>query len=268
MAATAFEKGYRVLYHWQSFNEERLTRTLKDLVIYCSSPEHFNDPWDCKPFFNTKILCDPEENEKHIEWAASICRRHSPMSESDIESMKDTLRGDPARAKDLVMKISRSFVAETLQRYRVYCLGPDVGNLLMWAHYADSHKGICLEFSLRNDVMCTALPCEYLEEFPVMKLYSHENADVLHMLLAKAEPWCYEKECRIIAQERKRAIGTDTLMTDDGFLKLSKGALVSVIVGCQGDFGKVNSLVQAHAPNVKVKRAVRVPNRYSLQIEE
>jgi len=257
-----------VLYHWQPFNKKRLARTLKDLVIYCSSPGDFNDPWDCKPFFNTEILADPEENEKHVAWAVDICRRRRKMSEPDIEAMKEALRIDPARAAAFVMGISESSVETILRRYRVYCLGPDVGNFLMWAHYSDSHKGICLEFSLRNDVMCAALPCEYLDEFPVMKLHSLEDADALRILLAKAEPWRYERECRIVAQERKHAIDTGTLMTDDGYLKLPKGALVSVIVGCNGDFKKVESLVRTLAPDVKVKRAIRVPNRYALKIEE
>lgn len=257
-----------MLYHWQRFDQERLARTLKDLVIYCSSPGDFNDPWDCKPFFNTEILSDPEENEKHIAWAADICRRRSPMSEPDIESMKKTLRVDPARAEEVILQISESMVAAILRQYRVYCLGPDVGNLLMWAHYADSHKGICLEFSLRNDVMCSALKCEYLKEFPIMKVHSREDDDALRVLHAKAETWSHEKEYRIMAQEREHAVGEGTLITDKGFLKLPKGALVSVIVGCQGDYEKVRALVQTFAPDVKVKRAVRVPNRYALKIDE
>jgi len=267
MATTAFEEGHRVLYHWQRFNEERLARTLKDLTIYCSSPGDFNDPWDCKPFFNTEILNDEEEKEKHVAWAVDLCRRRTPMSEPDIEAMKETLRNDPARAAALIQDLSESLEATILRQYRVYCLGPDVGNLLMWAHYADSHKGICLEFSLRNDVMCAALPCEYLKEFPIMKAYSNANDDALGVLLAKADPWNYEHEYRIVAQEREHAIGTDTLMTDKGLLQLSKGTLVSVIVGCQGDYEKVSTLVQAHAPDVKVKRALRVKNRYALKIQ-
>ena len=267
MTVTAFQEGHRVLYHWQPFNKKRLARTLKDLTIYCSSPGDFNDPWDCKPFFNTEILADPEENEKHVAWAADVCRRLSNMSEPDIGIMKETLRNDQARATALLLDISQSTVAAIARRYRVYCLGPDVENLLMWAHYADRHRGICLEFSLRNNVMCSALKCEYLKEFPIMKLHSMEEADALRVLLAKADPWSYEKECRIIAQERRHANDTGTLMTDEGFLKLPKGALVSVIVGCQGDHEKVNKLVQALAPDVKVKRAVRVQNRYSLKIE-
>lgn len=268
LTATAFEKGHRVLYHWQRFDEERLTKTLKDLVIYCSRPGDFNDPWDCKPFFNTEILNDPEENKKHVAWAVDLCRRRTPMSETNIEAMKEALRNDLVRAAALVSEIAQSAVEMILRRYRVYCLGPDLGNLLMWAHYADSHKGICLEFSLRNDVMCAALPCEYRETFPAMKLHRHEENDELRVLLAKAKPWHYENECRIVAQERKHAVGPSTLMTDDGFLKFPNGALVSVIVGCNGDFDKVKNLVRILAPDVRVKRAVRVPNQYVLKIEE
>lgn len=268
MTTTAFEEGRRVLYHWQRFDEERLARTLKELTIYCSSPGDFNDPWDCKPFFNTEILADPQENEKHIAWAVDLCRRRTPMSDPDIEAMKETLRNDPTRAAALLRDISESMEAAILLQYRVYCLGPEVENLLMWAHYADSHRGVCLEFSLRNDVMCSALKCEYLNGFPIMRLHGREDAGALRILLAKAESWSYEKEYRIIAQEREHAVGTGTLITDKGFLKLSKGALVSVIVGCKGDYEKVSKLVQALAPDVKIKRAVRVPNKYALNIEE
>jgi hypothetical protein len=189
------------------------------------------------------------------------------MAEKDIEAMKESLRNDPARAATLITEISDSLGPTIAQRYRVYCLGPDVGSLLMWAHYADSHRGVCLEFSLRNTVMCSALKCEYLKEFPVLRLHSDEVEDGLRVLLAKADPWSYEKEYRIVAQEREQAIVQGTLMTDKGFLKLPEGALVSVIVGCQGDFEKVSKLVQVLAPEVKVKRAVRIQNRYALKID-
>jgi len=267
MTTTAYQEGHRVLYHWQRFVEDRLAQTLEDRTIYCASPNEFNDPWDCKPFFNTEILNDPDENEKHVAWAAEICSRRTPMAEKDIEAMKESLRNDPARAATLITEISDSLGPTIAQRYRVYCLGPDVGSLLMWAHYADSHRGVCLEFSLRNTVMCSALKCEYLKEFPVLRLHSDEVEDGLRVLLAKADPWSYEKEYRIVAQEREQAIVQGTLMTDKGFLKLPEGALVSVIVGCQGDFEKVSKLVQVLAPEVKVKRAVRIQNRYALKID-
>jgi hypothetical protein len=268
MADTAWNDGHRVLYHWQPHNEARLRTALATRTLYCSSPSAFNDPWDCKPYFNTEILTDPVENEKHVQWAVDICRRRTAMSVVAIENMRRTLLTDRARAAALIVELSEGLFPEINQRYRVYCLGPEVGNLLMWAHYADDHKGICLEFSLRNKVMCCALRCQYEQAFPLMKAYSRSEADNLLPLLAKAEVWAYEKEYRLVAQERSVAVpGSDTLMTDHGLLQLQDGALTAVIVGCQGDFENVRTLVQAVAPAVKVKRAVRVPNRYELQIE-
>jgi hypothetical protein len=91
-------------------------------------------------------------------------------------------------------KIPEGLASDIDRRDRVYCPGPDVGNLLMWSHYADNHKGVCLEFSLRNAVMCGALRCEYTREFPPMKAYSEDEADCLRILLAKADVWSYERE--------------------------------------------------------------------------
>jgi len=56
-------------------------------------------------------------------------------------------------------------------------------------------------------------------------------------------------------------------MTDNNFLKLPETALLSVIVGCQGDYDEVKGLVAAVAPALPVKEAKRVPNRFELRIE-
>lgn len=73
--ATAHERRIRRLYHWQKFNTEWFEAQLKNSTIYCSNPKDFNDPWDCRPFFNTDILRDARERQKHIDWAVKVCRR-------------------------------------------------------------------------------------------------------------------------------------------------------------------------------------------------
>lgn len=144
MAPTAYQDGHRTLFHWQAFDEKRLADSLASRTVYCSKPRDFNDPWDCRPFFNTEILRDPEENERHITWAVDICRRRTPMPERDIEKMRTSLRNDLPNATELIRAISDSMAEAIDRQYRVYCLGPDAGNLLMWSHYADRHKGVCL----------------------------------------------------------------------------------------------------------------------------
>ena len=166
MATTAWADGHRVLYHWQRFNEERLRATLQSNRIYCSSPGAFNDPWDCKPHFNSEVLADPAESERHANWAVDLCSRKTFMSQQNLEHMRHTLLSDRVRATELLRQISDEMAPEINRRYRVYCLGPTVSNLLMWAHYADSHTGVCLEFDIAKEIwaaagfMDTLLRCE------------------------------------------------------------------------------------------------------------
>ena len=181
--------------------------------------------------------------------------------------METQLRADPQVLAETVDEISRNMPDAISTRYRVYCLGPDGGNLLMWSHYADKHKGICFEFSTQDTVMCCPLRVVYSLEFPVMRVYSGDEVENLIPFLTKADVWENEREYRLIAQERCVATAHQTLMTDNNFLKLPETALLSVIVGCQGPFEVVRSLVAEVAPEVTVKRAERVPNRFELRIE-
>lgn len=268
MTTTAWIDGHRVLYHWQRFNEGRLRAMLLSNRIYCSTPGAFNDPWDCKPHFNSDILNDPQENQRHADWAVDLCRRKTHMSAQELQQMYQTLLTDRARASDLLNQISAEMASAINDRYRVYCLGPDAGNLLMWAHYAEDHKGICLEFDLANETLCSALKCDYLQTFPLMKLHDDSEEAAQTILLAKSDVWRYEQEYRLIAQERAAAIaGSDTLLTDDSFLQLAPGVLRAVIAGCQSDYDQVYALVHEAAPHVSVRRAVRMPDRYELAIE-
>lgn len=268
MANTAWRDGHRVLYHWQKFDEARLARILSTGQIYCSSPSSFNDPWDCQPHFNSDVLADPVENERHAQWAVELCSRKTSMSKDDLDRMRVTLLTNRARAAELLNQMSASLAAEINTRYRVYCLCPEVGNLLMWAHYADDHQGICLEFDLRNEVLCGALRCKYQREFPLMKVYEKSEDANLLILLSKGDAWAYEHEYRLIAQERTVAVhGAESLVTDGSYLQLPEGALRSVVVGCQADYMGIRRLVESLAPQVHVKRAVKVPNEYRLAIE-
>lgn len=239
-----------------------------DHTIYCSVPADFNDPWDCKPCFNTDLLKDPVERDRHIQWAVDISRRHNDtMSEEGVSLLETALRADGKLLVETVDKISRKMWDTLSARYRVYCLGPDVGNLLMWSHYADKHQGICLEFSTRDKVMCCPLRVDYPPQFPAVRVYSNDRGDSLRPFLTKAAVWGYEREYRLIAQERCTATAHPTLMTDNNFLQLPETALLSVIVGCQGDYDEVKRVVAAVAPALPVKEVKRVPNRFELRIQ-
>lgn len=263
---TAGQTGLDCLYHWQKFQPDRLGPILRDNEIYFSRPSDFNDPWDCRPFFNIDLLNDPGEVQKHIDWAVRVCRQDGRMSEADIGRMREALN-----ERDLLEEKIRQVTIETqqavLKRYRVYCLCPDVQNSLMWAHYADSHRGVCLEFNVRNDVICGALQVQYSLDFPMTNQYSVEPAENLLPLLVKSKVWAYEQEWRLIAQNFHNRTPDDTLLVEKGFLKLPEGALRSIIVGCQGPVDEVRAFTEDCGADIPVLVARKIENRYAIEIE-
>ena len=214
-------KAHPFLYHWQRFAPDHVTTLLRDNVLWFSNPATFNDPWDCKPYFNSDFVNDRVEIQKHIESYAAMTRRRRPdISEEFIAQRQQEFRNNPKLLSACVEKISEGMGPEIAERYRVYCLGPDCNNLLMWSHYADSHRGICLEFSTQNKVMCCAQQIEYRGDFPVLALYSDDQDDNLVPLLTKSNVWTYESEYRLVAQEKSNRTPHDTLIADKNCVKL------------------------------------------------
>lgn len=263
---TAYQSGHKQLYHWQPLHKERLEATLRGNTIYCSRPGDFNDPWDCRPYFNTDLLQQPDELRKHVDWAVDICTRDGRMSPEDMNRMGQALQ-DAAVQERYLLQIIDETQQVVLERYRVYCMCPNVQNPLMWAHYADHHRGVCLEFNVRNEVICGALQVQYFREFPMTPAYSKDLADNLLPLVAKSDAWSGESEFRLIAQEADNATKHETLITRGGHLPLPAGALSAVIVGCNADYEAVARLIRETGNKVELKRAHKVPNRYELRVD-
>lgn len=267
---TAASMGIGTLYHYESFNPDFLVRMLSGGLIYCSNPSRFNDPWDCKPTFDTGGLDDPKCYEDHVQWFDAIGRKHLPaLEEVERQRRIHIMRSDRAFLENMIHGCSSDIAKAIDDRFRVYCLSSDPTSTLMWSHYSRHHQGICLEFDARNDVFGSALKVDYRETYPGLALDSDDNDQAVLTLIVKSAVWEYENEFRIIAEERSRAIGNDTLKTDDDFLAYPPGSLKAVIVGCQADDAtvrEIRQIVERHKPGVAIKRAVRTPNHYSLTL--
>lgn len=106
-----------------------------------------------------------------------------------------------------------SKLAEKMKNlFLVGCLCTSYKNRLMWSHYADSHKGFCIEydFSEPEDELLSKLPLPvvYSEKRPSVPWKaainnSEENmeeayAEIMMGLLTKDKDWEYENEWRIL----------------------------------------------------------------------
>ena len=105
--------------------------------------------------------------------------------------------------KDLTIEIN-SFNNE-LSDFGILSLAEDQKDILMWSHYADDHKGICIEFERAEtnelgDPRATR-KVAYTKNYPSLNVKSllskndHHNS-LMRVLYTKSEHWSYEKEWR------------------------------------------------------------------------
>jgi hypothetical protein len=125
---------------------------------------------------------------------------------------------------------SREFQAYVSQHCSMLCLATKSGCHLMWAHYADMHKGICLQFNgelpfFKEGTHEVNYQAER-PEFNLKKFWTSTEAEqrkfMRATLLTKPEQWSYEKEWRKI--RINRSASTDELLP---------GALKRIILGAR-----------------------------------
>jgi hypothetical protein len=253
------------LYHYEKFNADHLSITLRDQKIHCSDPANLNDPWDCKPWLDSLSLQDAEVLQKVMAWFHRQAKQ--PLHPDLKQQWEASLRNDPKEQAKFMDGLSKA-IQHMVSERRIYCLTPHADSTLMWSHYAENHRGICLEFGVDNPLFSKALQVRYASEYSRWIPYEFEaqQTRTIEMILTKAEEWRYEKEFRLISVMSRS--GADYLRTQGNYFRLPPGALKSVIVGCQANhYDAVKAIVKTHIPDLPVKRAVRVPNHFRLEIE-
>lgn len=256
------EDGITRLYHYQKYEPDFLLITLKEQKIYCSNPATLNDPWDCRPRYDYKSLQDPDVFNQFNDWVEQEFSFLYP----DRPKIRfvTSLRDDPEGLKRIIDSLSNGLQGAWGKR-RIYCLTPDPRSILMWSHYADNHKGICLEFGTDNELFQRALNVIYRSEYPLWTPHQVAREGATDMILTKAADWSYENESRLIGTPDPSG---SPLSLDGEYLRLPRGALKSIIAGCKANNDAISKLVLKHAPHLPVKRAVREENHYRLVIED
>lgn len=267
---TATELSIDRLFHYTSFTKpERLVRVFTENTIYCSNPKDFNDPWDCRPCFNKEVLNDPKEYDRIVKWFVLCDRKNNTtLSEKEYKLREQELRSNRKLFEWMIDEMTSGMEKAIQSQYRVFCLSIHPDSPLMWSHYGGKHQGICLEFSVRNTLFCTAFQIEYMNRYPIFNLSEVDEAANLMPLVVKSCMWNYEDEFRLVTTESPYTF-PDVPTANNGFVSLPKGALQSVIVGCQmneTDRDMVRSLVLKSGWNTELKEARIIPDRFELEI--
>lgn len=231
---------------------KRLIESLITGEVYFSSSEKLNDPFDCqidiKKSLNSAIG-KVQGNQKRV-----------------LVSIQDKLYS-------IFSEVERD-----IKTFGVWSCSLELNNSLMWSHYGDEHKGICLTYKLPDKFIDHTLgeviglhSVEYTTN-PITDWFI-ENSKitdqppplddfitslVVKLLISKDVCWEYEKEGRVISKTQ-------------GLKEIGKSALQQVCFGLrtpESDKKLINQILNCHGYNVSICKMVRNENDFGLEVKE
>jgi Protein of unknown function (DUF2971) len=184
----------KFLYKYRSINSKGLERIFSHNELYHSDPTTFNDPFDCRPLITTH-----RNDFKRNEFYKSIAKQQFPNANK--KQIKNEVKKNPSFKKLKLPVFLENCFIKFLKDYGLYCLSEIPDNILMWSHYSDSHKGVCLQFKADKErtIFWEAFKVTYQEEYPKVNIMDMGNKTQFFDLFAtKSNSWEYEQERRII----------------------------------------------------------------------
>lgn len=234
-------------------------RNLKTLIVdsnfYLSSPSDFNDPFE----FRFRVTRDPDAaavRKRLRHWAST-----QPTWKSLANKKRETWISNMMASLPNVMDDPKTFERH---RHGVTCLASDPRDLLMWAHYADSHKGICVQFRTAFDpgIFAAAQPVDYCDDYPELSWPRMNGETLKAILVRKAKRWAYENERRIVFVDVPTRL-----------LPFQSSCLSGIILGCNFPNSAMRHLEKLLAqrdqlghPPIRIYRADANRSMYKLRV--
>lgn len=155
------------LYKYKAFNpEDDSLRFILEDKIKLSDPKNFNDPFDCSISFSKEKI----DNETFISFMKDplfLSIRNHLFSEGEIQKIINSK--NPHECFMVIfeekyphintVKLKESF-DNGVNMHEYYNLLKDItyiacysetkSSITMWSHYADHHKGICVEYNFKE----------------------------------------------------------------------------------------------------------------------
>ena len=242
---------------------------LKNNTILLKTPNQFNDPNDCdftftngnsrkafelaQEYYCLTALKDIIEKEGHhtkkskqpiLAYArdifkvqkANISKTHMFDSNPVFRKMMKTQISKFEGYKEKMESAYEEYVTkmkEKLQEARksayIGCFSKRPDSTLMWAHYADNFKGVCIEWEMtrlaNNDYIFDVVYSKkkpHIDLLKFVKIYLgyefvgdkfDENITEIKdqlkkLIITKGTDWAYEKEIRLVAEKGKINLGT------------------------------------------------------------
>ena len=196
------------IYKYQPFNMHTLAN-LKNRQVWFSKVASFNDPFERAYVIDQDIAAD-DWRFIYARLRGSQFREKVPLTneEWDTRYMTDGLINKKFKQEVQVGALG-DLAKEGFAKGGVCCLTERNDDILMWAHYADGHRGFCLEFDTSFKPFNKLHQVTYQTQIPTfnpVRLFQGAE-EFMRVLTTKFTAWEYEKEWRLFHAEGDTLFG-------------------------------------------------------------
>ena len=245
-----------------------------NFLLRASSRNSLNDPFEVMP--STISFAKFLHAQGETRWGHSVRDIEMTMKEKKVNGIKQYGKID------------------LFDRTGVISLTETKRNLLMWSHYADSHKGMVIEFDIKHKFFNTPEVGNNFEGLVHRVRYDRERPDDVkgwyEWFIYKSDEWIYEKEHRFLVPLHKCSVCFDgkpsvgktidaqsinDVYKDKYFcmFKVPEDSLISVTFGVEMSQRTKTDIVNAINKNVnlrhlKIYEATTHADRYDIVFSE
>lgn len=293
--------------YYKYLDYEGAEKTLEGRSLKFTHYSKLNDPFDA--YFNDMYGFDIEEvrnnskqlmqgaleeNNPHkfsdisklpLDDATNVCQQYQNFSPEMKQELHEKVAVEQKQRPDavisqIILKQNIHAAKVMFETFGIFCATSDYNNPLMWAHYADQHRGVVigLKPNIEKDSVLTQMRLvQYTNERPNLLNPSHQRENKSYdefakdafqrILHTKSPEWEYEKEYRIAMPY---AIKPGEKMW---LLNLFPREISSLYLGCRlsaaSEKGRrLISLAKQFNPDVKIFQARTAKRSYELEFED
>lgn len=262
-----------MVYRYRSINEKQI-ESLRARQIFFSNVTEFNDPFDSQV---NAIYAGTEQ-----EWINYLERLGLSLAEINrkIWALKHVNKQRGERRGILVYDRYQDFQEGAY----VCCFSQKPDIILMWGHYADSHKGMVLGFNtvgkesvkyieiepnqikienLEDNRLLPLMDIEYSADLPTPGHGLKEHNYVKRFMKTKFADWAYEQEVRAFLNRN---------WFQGSSITYSENSLGLVLFGMKTERDKMKGVIEAvldsGSKNVKFAKCEKDAFRFAVNVKE
>jgi hypothetical protein len=173
---------------------------------------------------------------------------------STIDRLNDPFEFMGVASRDKEIRKRYSSLKDGLAKYTgIVCFSEGWKNPLLWSHYADRHRGLCLGFDVGGEIHKVRYQKRRLPpDIRALESEATAKAHVRALVTTKFSHWQYEREYRLFAQLKDKDEGADLY-----FISFNRTLrLREVIVGpCSSIARPQVTAAVGHLPGVRLVKS-------------